>query len=194
MPRTEKQNEEIRAQSRRGILDAAFRLFAQHGFNKTSMASIASEAGVSKGLIYHHFNSKEEVLLAIFDNLMQMGDEIMSLTPDSGDPKTVLESMIDLSVRFMHENKEWARLMVHLALQEDVIAGLSDHIEAIRSGRLEQVRPLFEALGYKEPIDEAYYFGAKMDGIMMGLLSIGDDYPLDMMVKRIKSEYKLNTD
>jgi len=47
------------------ILDAAGQCFAANGFAKTTVERIASEAGVSKGLVYHHFGGKEAILEAV---------------------------------------------------------------------------------------------------------------------------------
>ncbi len=50
-------------EERRGeILDKAAAMFAERGFDATSMSSIASGLGVSKALVYHYFQSKEELL------------------------------------------------------------------------------------------------------------------------------------
>jgi TetR/AcrR family fatty acid metabolism transcriptional regulator len=51
---------------RRQILDAAIRVFARQGFHATRVSDIADEAGVAYGLVYHYFNSKEEVLNELF--------------------------------------------------------------------------------------------------------------------------------
>jgi TetR/AcrR family fatty acid metabolism transcriptional regulator len=51
---------------RRQILDAAIRVFARQGFHSTRVSDIADEAGVAYGLVYHYFNSKEEVLNELF--------------------------------------------------------------------------------------------------------------------------------
>ena len=51
---------------RRNILDAAIRVFARQGFHSTRVSDIADEAGVAYGLVYHYFNSKEEVLNELF--------------------------------------------------------------------------------------------------------------------------------
>jgi TetR/AcrR family transcriptional regulator, fatty acid metabolism regulator protein len=51
---------------RRQILDAAVRVFARTGFHACRVADIADEAGVAYGLVYHYFNSKEEVLNELF--------------------------------------------------------------------------------------------------------------------------------
>jgi TetR/AcrR family fatty acid metabolism transcriptional regulator len=48
------------------ILDAAVRVFARKGYHTCRVGDIAEEAGVAHGLLYHYFNSKEEVLETIF--------------------------------------------------------------------------------------------------------------------------------
>ena len=49
------------------ILNAAEKLFAEKGYDKTSMQDMTRLAGVSKGAIYHHFQSKEAIIRAVLD-------------------------------------------------------------------------------------------------------------------------------
>jgi TetR/AcrR family fatty acid metabolism transcriptional regulator len=51
---------------RRQILDAAVRVFARQGFHTCRVSDIADEAGVAYGLVYHYFQSKEQVLDTLF--------------------------------------------------------------------------------------------------------------------------------
>jgi TetR/AcrR family transcriptional regulator, fatty acid metabolism regulator protein len=51
---------------RRQILDAAIRVFARQGFHACRVSDIAREAEVAYGLVYHYFNSKEQVLNELF--------------------------------------------------------------------------------------------------------------------------------
>jgi AcrR family transcriptional regulator len=51
---------------RRLILDAAIRVFAQRGFHHCRVSDVADEAGVAYGLVYHYFDSKEEILNTLF--------------------------------------------------------------------------------------------------------------------------------
>lgn len=53
-------------QKRRLLLDAAIRVFAQRGFHGCRVSHIAEEAGVSYGLVYHYFSSKDEILNMLF--------------------------------------------------------------------------------------------------------------------------------
>ncbi len=51
---------------RRMILDAAIRVFARRGFHLCRVSDVADEAGVAYGLVYHYFDSKEEILNTLF--------------------------------------------------------------------------------------------------------------------------------
>ncbi|HEX8856103.1 MAG TPA: TetR/AcrR family transcriptional regulator [Thermoleophilaceae bacterium] len=57
---------------RRLILDAAVRVFAQQGFHACRVSDVADEAGVAYGLVYHYFDSKEEILNTLFTERWQI--------------------------------------------------------------------------------------------------------------------------
>lgn len=54
-------------QTRTLIVETALRLFREHGYDKTTMRAIASEAGVSVGNAYYYFDSKEHLVQAFYD-------------------------------------------------------------------------------------------------------------------------------
>ncbi|MFD1957087.1 TetR/AcrR family transcriptional regulator [Paenibacillus thailandensis] len=61
------------------ILTVALNLFIQKGYEHTSIQDIINElGGLTKGAIYHHFKSKEEILQAVTDHLFQGVDDILS--------------------------------------------------------------------------------------------------------------------
>jgi TetR/AcrR family fatty acid metabolism transcriptional regulator len=51
---------------RRAILDAAITVFARQGFHSARVSDVAAEAGVAYGLVYHYFNSKDQMLNELF--------------------------------------------------------------------------------------------------------------------------------
>ena len=57
---------------RRLILDAAVRVFATRGFHHCRVSDVADEAGVAYGLVYHYFDSKEEILNTLFRERWQI--------------------------------------------------------------------------------------------------------------------------
>lgn len=91
MPRgLARDHEEKRAALRRG---AAIH-FAQNGFDRSSMASVARASGVSKALIYHYYDSKEALLFDILDN--HLGDlaQAVAAMPEPACPETHLRGLV----------------------------------------------------------------------------------------------------
>ena len=62
---------------REKILNTATQLFIQKGSEKTSMQDIAQTAGISKGAIYHHFKSKDEIVFAVLRSRQELMEEEM---------------------------------------------------------------------------------------------------------------------
>jgi AcrR family transcriptional regulator len=79
--------------ARERILLAAERLFADHGFDRTSTARLAEAAGVPQGLIFYHFGTKQDLLLSL---VRERSDSALASFPPSlvgGDP---YEAVADL--------------------------------------------------------------------------------------------------
>ena len=64
------------------ILDVSTRLFSEKGYDDTSLQDIINETKLSKGAIYHHFGSKEDILKAIFHRLGNENAEIFAKIRD----------------------------------------------------------------------------------------------------------------
>lgn len=83
--------------ARNQILNAALVLFARQGFANTSMNDIVRESGVSKGGVYWHFQSKEALLLAIFDAFFSGQEVLLSRVLNSTDhPAIRLRRLVEL--------------------------------------------------------------------------------------------------
>jgi AcrR family transcriptional regulator len=57
--------------TRAALLTAALDLFAQYGYELTSISEIAARAGVGAGTLYQHFRSKRQLLLVLMNNLLE---------------------------------------------------------------------------------------------------------------------------
>ena len=66
----------------RRILDAAERLFVAKGYDRTSLQDIIEGTGLSKGAIYHHFASKEDIFYAVCDRIGQHNADILAKVRD----------------------------------------------------------------------------------------------------------------
>ena len=63
---------EATARSRQEILRTAARLFQKRGYDATSMSDVAAALKLSKGGLYHHFQSKDEILFHLMDHAMDI--------------------------------------------------------------------------------------------------------------------------
>ena len=68
------------------ILDVAFRLFMEKGYEHTSIQDIIDRlGGLSKGAIYHHFKSKEDILVAVTDRMTAESNQMLAAIRDRSD-------------------------------------------------------------------------------------------------------------
>lgn len=68
------------------LLAAATRLFAEHGFETTSVQQIVDAAGVTKGAMYHYFGSKDDLLYEIYARVLRVQTARMEQAADSTEP------------------------------------------------------------------------------------------------------------
>lgn len=192
-PRKPEQNEAIRQKTRKKITDAALELFAKEGYASATISSIAKKAGVSKGLIYHYFKSKKEILEAIFNSIIELSRELAPFN-QSLPAAEKMKVIIDGSFYFMQNMTDVARLIVSLAIQPDVIYNIKAKWEAEKEKQIKLMTDIFSETGCvdKEPEAEAYFLGAALDGIMLGYLALGEEYPLEEVKQKLIDKYVLS--
>ena len=85
--------------SRQEILRTAARLFQQRGYDATSMNDVAAALKLSKGGLYHHFQSKDEILFEIMDHAMEITqDRVLNPVRGIADPEERLRALIRLHI------------------------------------------------------------------------------------------------
>ena len=72
--------------TREAILEAAVRVFSVQGVANASLASIAREAGVTRGAIYWHFTNKADLLVALWDQVLQRYTPLAAASENSDEP------------------------------------------------------------------------------------------------------------
>ena len=83
--------------SRQEILRTAARLFQQRGYDATSMNDVAAALKLSKGGLYHHFQSKDEILFEIMNHAMEITEErVLAPVRAIADPEERLRALIRL--------------------------------------------------------------------------------------------------
>ena len=145
-----------RAEREQQILAAAEEVFAERGFQNTSMDEVSLRVGVSKPMLYEYFTSKEGLLLAcvarIRADLHTVTVEAVSAAEPNG-PRAVLEAGLEAYFDFADRHgRAWAVL-----LNESVIvAGPAE--EAIEAIRGQQTRLMEDVL---EPMAARCFAGAR---------------------------------
>jgi AcrR family transcriptional regulator len=85
--------------SRQEILRTAARLFQQRGYDATSMNDVAGALKLSKGGLYHHFQSKDEILYEIMNHAMEITQErVLNPVRSIADPEERLRTLIRLHI------------------------------------------------------------------------------------------------
>jgi len=141
---------------RERIISAAARFFGEKGYHNTTTSEIAAAAGVAAGTIYIYFSSKEELLVAVFEeflgtHMQQLRDGVERV---SG-PEAKLRTLIDLGLDLMERNPDSARIFLSQLRQSPMMIKLvakrssrvyKDIIESIlmegmREGKFREVNP-----------------------------------------------------
>ena len=138
------------------ILDTASTLFLQKGYDKTTLQDIIDATKLSKGAIYHHFASKEAILIAVVDRMGEYNSSVLAQVRD----KKGLTGAEKL--------REMFRTAVRLSFQGGILNMLPFLIE----------NPKFMALQMESILNEAapcYVLPILREGIADG--SIRADYP-----------------
>lgn len=93
-----------KARTRAAITDASARLFAEHGFERTTIEQIAEEAAVSVGSVYVHFGSKERLQLAITSEAMDINDRLIEQAQKAESPLQRVFGVGDAYLQFALEH------------------------------------------------------------------------------------------
>lgn len=181
-PRTKKQFEEIRQKSTAAIKTAAMELFARNGYHSTSISQIAREAGVSKGLLYNYFESKEALLHDIIMEAVELGEQMMGQVISSdADAAEQLQWMTEATFGTVQKDLHYWKLMTALAFQTDVLTSLMPELKKKQEEAVGVISGIFRRLGTEQPEKEALYYGAVLDGIMLHYMQMEAHYPIEEM-------------
>lgn len=188
-PRTKEQFEIIRESSRTEILDAALELFAKNGFHATSISQIAEKAGISKGLMYNYFKSKDELLKNIIEEGFHMLDELMAEISTESEPRRVLKKIIHLSIQHIKSNITYWKLYMSLILQSAAQKDIEKLMISFREETSNELSQIFKAMGEKDPYLKAFALGTQLDGIGFNMVSASESFPIDELEEFLIKTY-----
>ncbi|MGK9475299.1 TetR/AcrR family transcriptional regulator [Melioribacter sp. OK-6-Me] len=193
MPRSKEQNEIIRARTQQLIIDKALALFSQKGFAATTVDDIAHTAGISKGLIYNYFESKEAILDTLWNEVYQIAETIDSELSKLKNPYDKIKYFINFTFDFLAENENFWKLYVSIALQPNMLKKTQQITFEISRKMMPKAFEIFKEAGFKNPVEEAYFFSAALDGIALNYFFDKKNFPLDKMRKFLLDYYSENS-
>ena len=170
---------------RRMILDAAVRVFARQGFHTCRVSDIADEAGVAYGLVYHYFQSKDQVLDTLFLQRWDLLLEAISETDAQAIPaREKLHAIASFIVDSYRHDPDLMKVIivevtraansfgaVHLAKIAEAYEQISGIVEqAQRRGEFRStISPEFAAMAFYGAIEQV------LTGWIFGTLEEGDE-------------------
>lgn len=189
-PRTEKQFEKIRAEKKRLIMSTALELFVNEGFYLTSISKIAQKAGISKGLLYNYFKSKEELIKEI---IIQGLEDLFSTFDQDKDgilTEVEFESFINEMFNIIRENIHYWKLYFALMLQPQVLTLIKGKLYEVLTAFMQTMEDYYRNKGETNPHIKARVFGGLLDGIGFHYMIDTENYPLEEVKQQIIETFK----
>jgi AcrR family transcriptional regulator len=118
-PRTAQQFKEMREEKMSLIMDVALKHFANEGYDRTTISHIARHAGMSKGLLYNYFESKEALLKAIIHKSVNEVNRYLDIDRDGYLSEKEFEFFIRKISILLKEKRFFWRLLMQLLMQNE---------------------------------------------------------------------------
>jgi TetR/AcrR family acrAB operon transcriptional repressor len=183
-------------ETRERIIASAARVFGQKGFQRASLDEVAADAGMTKGAIYWHFKSKNDLFFAMLDERFRqhtgplMGD-LQSLIRTGADPLTTMLSLFRDGLRRCTEDPEWARLYLEcLSLARDTevrerLSAFYDRVWEVSARLTSELKANGLAPAEADPHTAAIFWSALFDGLVLAWLIKGDALDLERTTENI---------
>ncbi|MCT4674205.1 MAG: TetR/AcrR family transcriptional regulator [Prolixibacteraceae bacterium] len=190
MPKTKEQNQEIRRNRKQQIIEAAYKLFAEKSPAEVSIAMIAKEAGVSKGLMYSYFTNKEALQEEILNQTM---DQIISLFMIDGKtingPEDFSRRVVRLFTHVQNNIRTW-RIYTQVALLPSMSRFFySEKIQVMMECYQKQLSEYLVSQGFDDPLKEIVVIGALIDGASIQYVSAPEFVDINIIRNHIIDVY-----
>ncbi|HKJ78009.1 MAG TPA: TetR/AcrR family transcriptional regulator [Prolixibacteraceae bacterium] len=184
-PRSSKQFDDIRKQKKKLIMETALELFAEQGFHATSVSQIAQKAGISKGLTYNYFESKDDILHEIIEEGFKSIYSNFDINHDGVLTDDEYIYFIRQSFRIISENRNFWKLYFTIMIQHNV-ANLfeGEYIEKTQP-ILTTLLDFIKAKGSSDPEADILAIGSMLKGAYLMVVTSSDFFPADKLENAI---------
>ena len=188
-PRTAHQNQEVRALTRAKLLNAALELFAGRGYAATSVDAIAEAAGVSAGLLYHHFDSKAAVLNAIFEQSLADVQSTFAAADREPDAAGRLPALLHSAAVIMPKHRQFWAVWYGLRMQPEVLKSLGPSVAHFTDAIVRTLERYLVDIDWPGPGLEARLLFAQIDGLCQHYVLDPRRYPLEQVIDQLIARY-----
>lgn len=180
-------------ETRDRIIASAARVFARKGVQRASLDEVAADAGVTKGAIYWHFKSKNDLFFAMLDSRLRQDTapllgNLANLIRDGGDPREALAGMFIASLRRCTDDPDWPRLYLeclNLSRDPDVrerLAAFYDEVWGVSRHFTAQLQAHGLTAPGVDPQVAAVFWTALFDGLVLAWQVKGEALDLDRLL------------
>src|SRR5690606_38232092 len=158
----------------------------KHGYHASSMSEIAKEAGVSKGLVYHYFSSKEDLLVSLAEQRIQQYLPLFKGLNEIVDAEERLDCLINFVSDELVKKIDELRFYNALYLHADGVRAIGKAMKKYQTQFNQQFlaeEKLLRDLGFANPELEAIYLRSILQGISLEYMLSPKDYPLQQMLE-----------
>lgn len=188
-PRTAYQNQEVRAVTRARLLNAALELFAAKGYSAASVDAIAEAAGVSAGLLYHHFDGKAAVLNAIFEQSLADVQATFAAADRESEARDRLPALLRSALAIVPRHRQFWAVWYGLRMQKDVLKTLGPSVAQFTKAIVRTLERYLDDIGWPDAAIEAQLLFAQIDGLCQHYVLDPAHYPLERVIDRLVERY-----
>jgi AcrR family transcriptional regulator len=184
-PRTTEQVGKIRQEKMGLIMETSLELFAENGFHATSISQIAKKAGISKGLIYNYFESKNELLDALIEHGFDSIFKNFDINNDDVISEEEFVNFIKQNFKLLRENIQHWKLFFSLLLQPQVNDSFSKDYQKMGEPMFQMFFKFITSQGSKDPEGDLMAISAMLEGAFLYSVMAPDVFPIDIMEDKI---------
>ncbi|MDF2713279.1 MAG: TetR/AcrR family transcriptional regulator [Paenibacillus sp.] len=186
MPRTKEQFEEMRNATKEKIQSAAMRLFVQKGFGSTNVQEIADLAGISIGLLYRHYKTKEQLFSELVEFSLTGIQTVTDLFGQDDSPKKLIGHFVNEIYNDMNNGEELANLLILMTqsflsgeanVRQDEIARLNGNMLRATADLIGRGQKLGEFLS-GNPHEMAVFFYSAVQGLAIMKITLKDGFTM----------------
>lgn len=184
---------DVRTIRRKQILEAAERLAVERGWTEITILDICQEAGISSGVLTYHFQNKDEIMMALLEELITRIDTHLNKAVRSArTPEEDIDNFLQALTTLLETDPHFPPLLIHFVAaslsRPEIAQRLHTLFAAIRQRKIEELRSA--GYGSEGEHDEALALVSMLHIVALGLMLerpfLGIDLPRERLIQEAR--------